>query len=109
MKQIIALDTASNGTDNFYRIAFWFPVTSGVRTTSVVSQWSGASVAENSAITSGTVIEEVKTFDFSIGTPTATIKSVIQQAWVNRNAQINGVGPNSVFGIFFDSITGWSA
>jgi hypothetical protein len=108
-KEIIALSTSSNGTTVFYTVAFWYPITSGLKPVSSVSQWGGASAAENSAITAGSVIEEVNSFQFAIGTPVATIKTVLQQWWTARNTQLGGVGPNSVFGVFFDSVTGWSA
>ena len=107
-KQIIVLSQNSNGTTINYSFAFWFAITSGPAT-SGNSVWTGASAAENAAITSGTVKEEVQSFSFAIGTPAATIKSVVNQAWTERNSQINGIGPNQFYGVFFDSATGWSA
>jgi hypothetical protein len=108
-KEIIVLTQATNGTTVDYKIAFWYPITSGVATTTLGSVWSGASTAENNAILAGTVIEEVSSYSFPVGTPATAIKPVLQQVWTDRNAQINGIGPNVFFGVFFDSVSGWSA
>ena len=109
-KQIIILDEVSNGTNVSVNTAFWYPIASGLRVQTNGSIWSGASAAENLAIQTGTVREEIQSFTFAIGTPAATIKSVFLQVWTARNAQINGIGPNQHFGIFYDpGAGGWSA
>lgn len=108
-KQIIALQQSSNGTDVSYQVAFWFPITSGAQTQTAGSAWTGASAAENQAIQNGSVKEEIVGYTFPVGTPATAIKAILQQAWTERNAQINGVGPNQFYGVFFDSVTGWSA
>lgn len=108
-KEIIVLTQSTNGTNVDYRIAFWYPITAGVATTSLGSVWAGASAAENNAILAGTVVEETFSYAFPVGTPATAIKPVLQQVWIDRNAQIGGIGPNIFFGVFFDSISGWSA
>jgi hypothetical protein len=108
-KQIVVLSQDSNGTEVSYTVALWFPITSGARVQTSGSVWTGASAAENSAIQAGTVKEETVGRSFPVGTTAAAIKSVLQQMWTERNAQINGIGPNVFYGIFFDSVTGWSA
>jgi hypothetical protein len=109
-KQIIILEQVSNGTSVSINIAFWFPITSGVRAQTNGSIWSGATAADNLAIQSGTVREEVHSFTFAIGTPPAAIKAVLQQMWTARNAQLNSTGPNQFYGIFYDpGAGGWSA
>src|SRR5690349_9887957 len=106
-KQIIVLDQNSDGTNQTIRFAFWFPVTAGITPQpTFVSAWSGASTAENTALQNGTVKEELYFHTFPLGTPTANIKAVVNQAWTQRNTQINGIGPNQYFGVFFDSATG---
>ena len=109
-KQIIILDQVSNGTSLTVNIAFWYPITAGARVQTNGSVWSGASAVDNTAIQAGTVKEELQSFTFAIGTPTASIKPVLQQIWTARNTQLNGIGPNQLFGIFYDPTGGgWSA
>jgi hypothetical protein len=108
-KQIIALNQSSNGTEVSYGVAFWYSIASGLLPQTAGSVWTGASAPENAAIQAGSVKEEVQSFSFPVGTPIAAIKAVLQQAWAERNQQINGMGPNAVYGVFFDSVTGWSA
>jgi hypothetical protein len=88
---------------------FWFPITSGIKTQTNGSAWSGASAAENTAIQNGTVQEVAFARSYPAGLPTANIKADLQQAWGNKNAQIGGVGPAQFANVFFDSSTGWSA
>ena len=108
-KQIIVLNQSSNGTSVNYSVALWYPITAGVTPTTLGSQWSGASTAENNAILAGTVIEEIGSHSFPVGVSTSAIKAVFNQMWTDRNTQINGIGPNQYFGVFFDSVSGWSA
>jgi len=109
-KEIIALTQVSDGTNQTIQFAMWYSITSGMLPQPTVSsQWAGASTAENTAIQNGTVKEEIYIHTFPLNTPATAIKAVVNQAWTDRNAQINGVGPNQFNGIFFDSVTGWSA
>jgi hypothetical protein len=108
-KEIIVLTQTSDGTNQTYQFAFWFPVTQGAAPQLTGSQWTGATTAENTAIQNGTVKEEIYVHTFPVGTSTTAIKTVVNQAWTARNVQIAGVGPNQFFGTFFDSATGWSA
>jgi hypothetical protein len=112
-KQIIILDQVSNGTSVTVNIAFWYPITSGAKVQTNGSVWPGASAVDNTAIQTGAMREEVQSFTFAIGTPPAAIKTVLQQMWTARNAQLNGIGPNQYFGIFYDPTVvtngGWSA
>jgi hypothetical protein len=108
-KQIIILGVSTTPVINAVSAVFWYPITSGKQTVTGVSAWSGASAAENSAIQSGSVLEEQRNFDFPVGLPAATIKSFLLQYWTNRNTQLNGVGPALFSGVYDDSVTGWSA
>lgn len=109
-KEIIALSQDSDGTNQTIQFAMWYQITSGVEPRpTFVSAWTGASAADNTALQNGTVKEEIYVHTFPIGTPAANIKAVVNQAWTQRNAQLNGIGRNQFYGVFFDSATGWSA
>lgn len=109
-KEIISLGMQNDGLRMTVRVAFWFVITSGAQPNlNISSAWSGASASDNTAIQAGTILEVVDSFSFPNGTPVANIKAYLQQEWSNRNAQIGGVGPNNTLGVFFDSVTGWSA
>lgn len=109
-KEIIALSTTPNGSTIILQVAFWYSITSGaVSRPTLTSQWTGASTAENTAIQNGTVIEEVEVFSFPLNATATTIKDVLNKRWTVRNGELNGQGPNIYYGIFFDSVTGWSA
>lgn len=108
-KQIIVLNEDTDGLNVTYRTAFWFPITLNPAPAPQGSAWvpvtgvsAGASPAENQAITSGSIKEELQPFSFPIGTPIAAIESVLQAAWAKRNAQIGGQGAEQFYGAFFD-------
>jgi hypothetical protein len=108
-KQIIVLGVSQNDTSQNISCVFWYAINSGLRTQTAGSLWIGASAAENQAIQSGAVLEESQSFSFPVGTLAATIKDVLNKAWTQRNSALGGIGPNTFNGIFFDSVTGWSA
>lgn len=115
-KRIIVLDKISNGTTDIYNVAFWFNITSGLQPQTNGSQWvavaggsTGASQQENADIQSGAVKEEVAGWPFPTGSPATAVKAILLQGWTNRNAQLNGIGPDQYYGIFDDSVAGWSA
>jgi hypothetical protein len=108
-KQIIVLGQQQTGTQIVINVVFWYPITSGALAQTKGSLWVGASAAENTAIQNGTVLEESQSFDFPVGTTATTIKDVLNKAWTQRNTALGGVGPNMFNGIFFDSVSGWSA
>lgn len=108
--EVIALDESFSETSFTLRFAFWFPITKNPtpQPGSAGSVWTasgtsaGATVAQNTAIQNGTILEEVRTFTFPVGTPVAAIEAVVQQAWIERNAQINGQGANQFYGDYFN-------
>jgi hypothetical protein len=108
-KQIIILGTNQNSLWTNISCVLWYPITSGAKTQTTGSVWSGAAAAENSAIQAGTVLEEQNTFQFPTNLPTANMKAFLQQYYANRNAQINGVGPGLYQNVYDDNATGWSA
>lgn len=108
-KQIVVLGQSQNGTSINISAIFWYPITSGLQTRTSGSSWNGATAAENTAIQNGSVLEEMGSYSFPVGTNATTIKDVLNKAWAQRNATIGGIGPATYNGVFFDSGTGWSA
>lgn len=110
VKRVIVLTQSSSETEITYNGLFWIPVTSGIRTQTAGSLWVangtslGAAAAENTAIQNGTILEVPWSFQFPVGTPAATIEITLQQAWTNKNAQVNAVGPNQFYGFFYDGV-----
>ncbi len=91
--QIIILGSSINSVMLTLNLVFWYPITSGQKTTAGVSAWPNASTAENTAIQNGSILEEGASFSFPVGTAVANIEAYLLQYWTNRNAQLNGVGP----------------
>jgi hypothetical protein len=108
-KQIVVLGVSQSATSLSINAVFWFPITSGALPRTAGSAWVGASPAENAAIQAGTVLEEGYGDSFPVGTTTVAIKDILNKAWTQRQNALNGVGPNTYNGIFFDGATGWSA
>jgi len=109
-KRVIALSTTPNGSSIIILAAFWYNITTGITAKPTASsQWSGATAADNTAIQNGTVIEEIEPFPFPLGVQGTTIKDVLLSRWNVRNGELNGQGPNVYYGIFNDSVSGWSA
>ena len=114
VKRIIVLTQNSNETEISYSGLFWIPITSGVRIQTSGSNWSasggsaGASTAENTAIQNGSIAEVAWGYSFPVGTSVGTIEAFLQQAWANKNAEINGIGPNQYYGSWWDGTT-WSS
>ena len=115
-KRVIALSATPNGSSIIILAAFWYNITSGITPRpNISSQWiaspnsPGASTADNTAIQNGTVIEEIEPFPFPLGVQGATIKDVLLSRWNVRNGELNGQGPDVYYGIFNDSVSGWSA
>lgn len=107
-KEIIALDQSQAGTGMFtVRVAFWVTMAQPVPVPNATSAWQGASAGDLAAIQAGTILEVVLGFTFPNGTPAATIKSVLQSAYTALQAGIPSKG--QYYGIFFDSVNGWSA
>src|SRR5277367_6269330 len=104
-KEIIVLSQSSNGTQVNYNGLFWFAITSKAVPQTAGSAWvaeagvsTGPSGAENTAIQNGSVKEEPWGYSFPVATPISAIEAFLQQAWTNRNAQLNGVGGYQYYG-----------
>ena len=112
-KQLIVMRVAKGpGGDNNVSFLMWLAVASGreVPIPGAVSQWTGASAAENTAIAAGQVIEEPYSIQYPVTMTKAQIEADLVSRFTARQAQIAALpNPNQFFGVFFDSATGWSA
>jgi hypothetical protein len=113
-KQIIVLETnPADGGRNSIKYVAWFavPVNKQVPQPAVAnSQWSGASQAEIDAIRSGAVLEEVRTISVPASYSTTELKAVLQKDYTDRlNYLANQPFKLQYNGVFFDSVSGWSA
>lgn len=108
-KQIIVLNNSASDVGSFnVRVVFWVPVSPAYPNPQITSSaWKDASASEIQALQQGTVIEFVKSFNFANGTPVATMKSVLNSAYTAFVASMPSPAP--FFGVFFDSVTAWSA
>jgi hypothetical protein len=96
-------DTISGG----YNVSFleWVVTTSpaGGKT----SAWSGASAAENAAVSAGTFIEYQKSQIFTNGTTLAQAETWLANDWASTQAsQTSSVQPGTFTGNFWDGV-GW--
>jgi hypothetical protein len=113
-KQIIVLSQSTSETEVAYTVLFWYPITKQPVPQTAGSAWvasgtsTGAASAENQAIQAGTIKEEARGFTFPVGLTVSAIEAFLQQTWANRNAELNGQGPNQYYGSYFDG-TAWGA
>lgn len=112
MKQIIITSTSSqSGGFLVISVVFWFPVTAGdeLPQSGRDSSYAGASAAELAALRTGTVIEETKGFTVPASLPGASIKSLLESAYADRKAYLDGLAsPGEYYGTSWDG-TSWSA
>jgi hypothetical protein len=113
-KQIILLETnPQDGGMVTMRAVFWYAIPANRRIVlpdTTVSAWLGASNAELIAIRDGSVLEEVRVLSMPVSSTTAELKAAINKAYTDRLAYL-GAQPFKLqyAGVFFDSVTGWSA
>lgn len=115
-RQIIVLET--NPSDGGYislNYVFWFAVPVGHEVTKpqFVSQAKGSAApnaAELTALQNGTVLEFYRSQSFSNTFTAAQIKAELQAEFASQQAYINSLpNINQYYGVFFDSVNGWSA
>lgn len=109
MKKVICLGKSSNAGYDTYQFAMWYTITSGLAPRTAGSAFTGATTPENTAIQSGSVLEEIESYTVPTGIQPTTIKDIALCRWAVRQSQLNGVGPQQYFGVYDDSVTGWSA
>lgn len=110
-KQIVALNLTSTTTGEIdVSVAFWYPVASGneFAQSSSSSQFSRAVSDENTALSTGRVIEEVNTWRFPSSYTGAQMEAFLQLVYTAKLAARNAVPATGQFyGFFFDG-TAWS-
>lgn len=114
MKQIIVLETnPADGGQNTLKVVFWYAIAANrqiARPDISASAWSGASAAEVQALKDGTVQEEVRFISVPASSTTAEIKATVNKAYTDRAAYLSAQPFKLQYaGVFFDSVTGWSA
>lgn len=107
-KQVIILGKTTNDVWDNLQLLLWFPITAAgtLKTQANGSAWPKASASENQAIQTGAVQEEVFTVPVPVGLSAsnpAAVEAWLQQMWINRNAQINGVGEGQFANVVDDS------
>lgn len=112
-KQIIVLVTGKGpGGDTLVNWLFWLAVAAGreLPLPGAVSAWTGASVAENAAIAAGTVIEVAHAAQYPANFTKSQIEAKLSAQFTTEQAALTAApNPMQFFGVFFDSVTGWSA
>lgn len=112
-KQIIVLETnPADGGFNNLKVVFWFAIPSNRRVPipSKVSVWEGASIAETTALQDGSVLEEIHNIKVPASYTGTEQKAVLNKAFTDRAAYLAAQPFKLQFaGVFFDSVTGWSA
>lgn len=94
--KVIVLGKSNSGAWDTINLLFWFDISSGQLARTAGSQWPNATAADNAAIQSGAVLEEPQSMNFPAGFAAANgaaVEAYIAQAWNNRQAELNGVGP----------------
>lgn len=113
-KQIIVLETnPSDGGRNSIKYVAWFavPVNRQVPLPAVTnSAWSIASQAEIDAIRSGAVLEEVRTISVPTSYSATELKAVLLKDYNDRLSYLGSQPFKLQYnGVYFDSVSGWSA
>jgi hypothetical protein len=112
-KEIIVLDVSTGpGGDLSVNVLAWFavPVANQAPKPGAASLWRGAAAADTANLQSGAVLEESYNFQFAQGTTKVAIQAYFVNAYNARAAVIAALpNPNQFYGVFFDSVTGWSA
>ena len=108
--QIILLQaTPITGTSSTVIVAFWLTTTTGITATRT-SAWTGASSAQNTALTQGQFVEQIHNYTFSasdFASNNAVIKQVLTDAYASAQTDFsNSPQPGSLYGVFYNG--GWS-
>jgi hypothetical protein len=116
-KQIHVLDqqTGSDDGTRTIRCVFWYPVIGVTRQIPIPGFKSNApaanvSVQDQADLESGALLEEMLVFAFPTSYTTAQMKALINQRYTDKAAAIAAdPAKRAFYGVFFDSVTGWSA
>ena len=94
--KVIVLGKSTSGSWDTFNLLFWYDIASGQKSQTAGSAWPNATATDNTAIQNGSVLEEPQNIMFPAGlaaSNAAAVEAYINQAWNNRNAELNGVGP----------------
>ena len=113
-KQIIVLETnPEDGGFNDMKVVFWFAVPANrlvPQPQITFSAWDGATAAEIQAIKDGLVYEDVQHIRVPSSYTPTELKAVLNKAYTDRAAFLGALPFKYQYkGIYFDSMTGWSA
>lgn len=112
-KEVVVLRTfLGPGGDRNVNFLLWLSVPAGseIPIPGGTSDWAGASAAENTAIANGQILEEVYSTQYPQTMTVAQIKADLVSRYNARQAQVTArPNPNQFYGVFFDSVSGWSA
>ena len=102
-KQIIVLSVDTDPGQIRVNYLLWITTASPIPLPGAVSQWKGASPAENAALAAGTTVEIQRTLGVAAGTSKASIQAQLQAIFT----QTQNVTTAQPTGCFFDG-TVWS-
>lgn len=111
-KEIIILELNPNVPAGVVSVHYllWLNSPSPLPNVNFVSQFANASAAEKTALQNGTVVEESYMQAFPSSLTTTQIKVFLNAHYTSRQAYWTSIpGPGTAFGVFFDSVSGWSA
>jgi hypothetical protein len=88
----------------------WLTTTSPIPKPNFNSVWTGPSAAETAALQAGTTIELQRTRNFPPTATKAQIEALLQADYTAAQAAQNAATPSGAYyGIYYDSVSGWSA
>lgn len=107
-KEVVILSVSNQSGGINLRYILWLTTTQPVPSSGTVSQWTGASVQESSALTSGTTIEIGKSQFFPSSLSEAQIQAFIASDFSAQQTAISSaIQPGQFYGVYYDG-SGWS-
>ncbi len=111
-KQVIILEIGARPQLSLVSVHYllWLTTANPIAQPGLTSQWVGASATENAALAAGTTVEESYTIQLPFGLTKAQAEALLNLHFTARQNEFGAQPqPGALFGIFFDSVTGWSA
>lgn len=111
-KRVIVLERMNDHPPPEFRVAFWADVPvarqSFYADPSKASVWSGATVAENTSLKNGAVLEMVDTVAAPPNATLAEIQAILENRWATFQAEVNNAKKWTRYGTVWDGTT-WTA
>jgi hypothetical protein len=107
----IVLGVQANETTQIVTYALWVTTLTPLPRSGATSAWTnaigaGASPSQNAALASGAFIEVVTSFPFPASTSTATMQTIVQNAWTSVQAAVSGTtAPGAFYGFVWNGTT----